>query len=224
MTGLSSCSGTILNAEANRLLRRVHVFCRALENLTTPLKPSVFQPLGTAILLSLALQSPQANGHGFIPANFEPPIFVKTDDFIVKPLGPELMKVDYVAYMSSIEHLQTTFTRSTSWPHEGLEMEDALLDMQTEERRFKQRESFAYAVLTPDSKTELGCVYVYPSKKVGFDAVIRLWVTQEQYDLGFDTLLYDWTRSWIKSSWPFEAPAYPGRAVSWNDWNSLPAQ
>ena len=45
--------------------------------------------------------------------------------------GPELMEVDYVAYMSSIEHLQKTFTRSTSWPHEGLDMEDALLDMQT---------------------------------------------------------------------------------------------
>ena len=33
-------------------------------------------------------------------------------------------------------------------------------------------------MLTPDGETELGCVYVYPSKKAGFDAVIRLWVTE----------------------------------------------
>ena len=91
------------------------------------------------------------------------------------------MEVDYVAYMSSIEHLQKTFTAVLRGPMR-VWMEDALLDMQTEERRFQQRKSFAYAVLTPDGETELGCVYVYPSKKAGFDAVIRMGVTQEQYD------------------------------------------
>ena len=184
---------------------------------------SRFRPLLTALILCLSLVNAQADGHGFIPADFDPPVFVKTDDFIVKPLGPELMEVDYAAYMSSIEHLQRTFTRSTSWPHEGLDLEDALLDMQTEERRFEQRESFAYAVLTPDGKAELGCIYVYPSEKAGFDAVIRLWVTQEQYDLGFDASLYSWTQNWIEASWPFETPAYPGRAIIWKDWNLVPA-
>ena len=175
-----------------------------------------------AFLMALPLFTARAAGDAFIPADFQPPTLVETVDFIVKPLGPELMEVDYVAYMSSIEHLQKTFTRSTSWPHERLDMEDALLDMQTEERRFQQRESFAYAVLTPDGEAELGCVYVYPSKKAGFDAVIRLWVTQEQYDLGFDATLYNWTQRWIDSAWPFENPAYPGRAISWSDWESVP--
>ena len=186
-------------------------------------KPFQFRPLLTALLLSLSLTNAHADGHGFIPADFDPPVLVETDDFILKPLGPELMEVDYAAYMSSIEHLQKTFTRSKSWPHEGLDLEDALLDMQTEERRFEQRESFAYAVLTHDGKTELGCVYVYPSKKTGFDAVIRLWVTQEQYDLGFDASLYSWTQNWIKTSWPFETPAYPGRAILWKDWKLVPS-
>ena len=176
----------------------------------------------SAFLMTLPLFTVQASGDAFIPADFQPPKLVETVDFIVKPLGPELMEVDYVAYMSSIEHLQKTFTRSTSWPHEGLDMEDALLDMQTEERRFQQRKSFAYAVLTPDGETEMGCVYVYPSKKAGFDAVIRMWVTQEQYDLGFDATLYNWTQRWIDSAWPFESPAYPGRAISWSDWESVP--
>ena len=186
---------------------------------------STLSPLSALLfvfLLHLPTFTAYAAGNDLIPADFQPPTLVETDDFVVKPLGPELMEVDYVAYMSSIEHLQKTFTRSTSWPHEGLDMEDALLDMQTEERRFKQRESFAYAVLTPDGKTELGCVYVYPSTKAGFDAVIRLWVTQEQYDLGFDATLYRWTQGWINRSWPFESPAYPGRAIPWSDWDSMP--
>ena len=184
-----------------------------------------FSPIRTLLstfILSLPFLNAQADGHGFIPADFQPPTLVETSGFIIKPLGPKLMEIDFVAYMSSIEHLQKTFTRGTSWPHEGLDMDDALLDMQTEERRFNQRESFAYAVLTPDGKTELGCVYVYPSKKAGFDAVIRLWVTQEQYDLGFDATLYSWTQRWIETTWPFETPAYPGRAISWSDWESVP--
>ena len=138
-----------------------------MQRTTPPLRESLL-----AFLMTLPLFTAQAAGNAFIPADFQPPTFVETVDFIVKPLGPELMEIDYVAYMSSIEHLQKNFTRSTSWPHEGLDMEDALLDMQTEEHRFQQRESFAYAVLTPDGKAELGCVYVYPSEKAGFDVVL----------------------------------------------------
>ena len=181
---------------------------------------------GRSLLIVLLLTAPLVASHAeplsFIPNNFEPPTLVTTEDFIVKPLGPELVDVDYKAYMSSIEHLQKTFTRSTSWPHKNLDMNDAMIDMQTEERRFKQRESFAYAVLTPNGETELGCIYVYPTAKVGSDAVIRLWVTQEQYDLGFDATLYTWTQSWVEEAWPFTAAAYPGRAVSWSDWEAVP--
>ena len=177
--------------------------------------------LTLTILANVIGLSAQADDHSFIPVDFQAPTLVETEAFIVKPLGPALVEVDYVAYMSSIEHLQKTFTRSTSWPHENLDMNDAMLDMETEERRFLQRESFAYAVLTPDGKTELGCVYVRPSNKAGFDAVIRLWVTQEQYNLGFDATLYEWTQSWVEQAWPFTAPAYPGRAIPWSEWESV---
>ena len=109
--------------------------------------------------------------------------------FVLKPLGPELVEIDYAAYMSSIEHIRTTFSTSGSWPHEDISMADAMVDMQNEQRRFEARESFAYAVLTSDEQVELGCVYVYPSSKKGFDAVIRLWVTKDQFDAGFDSTL-----------------------------------
>ena len=48
----------------------------------------------------------------FIPLEFEPPVLVETDDFKLVPLGPDLVDVDFAAYMSSIEHLQQTFSRS----------------------------------------------------------------------------------------------------------------
>lgn len=158
-----------------------------------------------------------------VPADFNVPILVETAGFKIVPLGPELVQVDFDAYMSSIEHLQKTFTRSTSWPHKDISDADAMRDMETEQARFNKRESFAYAVLTPDGKRERGCVYVYPSSIKGYDAVVRMWVTKAEYDAGFDAELYAWVINWMKTDWPFEKVAYPGRAIEWNTWDALVA-
>lgn len=157
----------------------------------------------------------------FIPAEFEPPVLVETDEFNVVPLGPDLVDVDFAAYMSSIEHLQETFTRSTGWPHGDISDEDAMKDMVNEEGRFNRRESFAYGVLTKDGQRELGCIYVRPSSKPGFDAEVALWVTKAEYDAGFDAELYEWTQQWVEENWPFDEVAYPGRAIEWAAWDAL---
>lgn len=157
----------------------------------------------------------------FIPDDFEPPLIAEEEGFKLVPLGPELVKIDFDAYMSSIEHLQQTFTRSTSWPTEDISDEAAMQDMLNEQRRFQNRESFAYAVLTPDGTRERGCVYVQPSTKAGHDAVVKLWVTKAEYDAGFDEQLYAWTTQWISTAWPFEQVAYPGRAIAWETWDAL---
>ena len=191
---------------------------------------AVLRRLAILLTLCAALASTSvfADDHGeptpFVAADFEPPLFVDADEFVLKPLGPELVEVDYAAYMSSIEHIRSTFSTSGTWPHENISMADAMVDMENEQRRFEARESFAYAVLTPDEQIELGCIYVYPSSKKGFDAVIRLWVTKDQFDAGFDTTLYRWTTAWIENAWPFSAAAYPGRAIPWEDWNALEDQ
>lgn len=158
----------------------------------------------------------------FIPADFEPPTLWEGDGFKVVPLGPELAKVDYDAYMSSIEHLQTTFTYSTGWPNEDVTMEDAYKDMDNEKGRFDAGESFAYAVLTPDGSRERGCVYVRPSSKEGYEAAVRMWVTQEEFENGFDEELFEAVKKWIPEAWPFEKVAYPGREMSMEEWKALP--
>ncbi len=92
----------------------------------------------------------------FVPADFAVPTLVETPGFKLVPLGPELAEVDFGAYMSSIEHLQATFTRSTGWPHKDITRADAMSDMESEQARFESRKSFAYAVLTPDGTRERG--------------------------------------------------------------------
>jgi hypothetical protein len=50
----------------------------------------------------------------FIPVDYNPTRRVETETFLLLPLGPDLVNQDYAAYMSSIEHLQKTFTRSSA--------------------------------------------------------------------------------------------------------------
>ncbi len=160
-----------------------------------------------------------------LPALVAPAFAVPTSavgpGFRLQPLGPDLVKIDFDAYMSSVEHLQQTFTRSKDWPHAGISDADALLDMQTEAGRFQRRESFAYSVLTPDGKRERGCIYVAPSPVPGYDAVVRIWVTKAEYDAGFDKQLEAWAHAWVAAKWPFKNVAWPGRDIDWATWDAL---
>lgn len=160
----------------------------------------------------------------FVPAEFEPPREIVGDGFVLVPLDTNVTELDFNAYMSSIQHLQDTFTHSTSWPREGLTMEDAVKDMENEEARFTERKSFPYAVLDLDRTRERGCVYVRPSKKQGYDAAVRLWVTAADFEQGFDAELFTWTQNWIEQAWPFENVAYPERTIPLDEWESLPAK
>lgn len=159
----------------------------------------------------------------FVPADFTIPTLAQGPGFKLEPLGPDKVKVDFDAYMSSIEHLQKTFSRSTSWPHQAISDADAMRDMESEASRFASRKSFAYAVLTPDGTRERGSVYVSPSPVPGYDAMVRMWVTKAEYDAGFDAELYRWVANWVRRDWPFAKVAYPGRAIDWATWDLMVA-
>jgi hypothetical protein len=158
-----------------------------------------------------------------VPADFAVPTSAEGTGFNLVPLGPSLAKIDFDAYMSSIEHLQKTFSRSPGWPTTDISSADAMKDMENEQGRFQSRKSFAYAVLTPDGTRERGSVYVSPSPVEGYDAVVRMWVTKADHDAGFDAELYGWVTRWVQAEWPFQKVAYPGRAIEWAAWDGMVA-
>jgi hypothetical protein len=164
--------------------------------------------------LSLSAQS-------WLPDSFTPPAEHAWGAYKMTPLGPGLERLDYEAYMSSIEHLRSTFG-SGRWPHEKITMEDALKDVQGEQERFRARKAFTYAVLTKDGTRELGCVYIRPSAKRGYDAQVVMWVTKEQFDKGFDAALFAEVKRWLAAQWPFQSVAYPGRSITQAEWQALP--
>jgi hypothetical protein len=166
-----------------------------------------------------------------VPDDFVVPERVVAEEFVVAPLTWRGFPLDFECYMSSVEHLQATYNvdepdltaDGLRWP-EGTTLEMAFLDAAHCERERHNRTSFAYVVLEPGERRQLGCVYVFPCKKDGFDAECRCWVRADALPSGLDERLYAWSRAWLETAWPF-APgrtAWPGREIPWERWAQLP--
>jgi hypothetical protein len=135
------------------------------------------------------------------------------------------LDADHEAVMSSLEYLQQSepFGPDHDWPTSALTRDQDLIDLGWHQKEFQNRTSFAYTVMSPDDTRCLGCVYLYPSTRQGHEVQIMLWVRASEVTSGLDQHLYDAVRSWIMEQWPFESPAYPGRTLSWEEWNALPS-
>jgi hypothetical protein len=144
-----------------------------------------------------------------LPDNVFPPLRLEHKEFVLRPLQISDVVKDYDAVMSSIDHLQGVFGSRSKWPSPDLSFEQDLIDLGWHHKEFQRRTSFAYTVMKPDESQCLGCVYIYPSKRDGYDAEAYCWVRKSAAEL--DKILYDIFKQWIEEKWPFKSVAYPGR-------------
>lgn len=147
----------------------------------------------------------------FVPEDFEPPLVLIHDEFILEPLGPEHNERDYEAWASSIEHIRATpGLDDWSWPQE-MTLEENRDDLEMHARHFASRQGFTYTVLDPQTRREvIGCVYIYPAKDGVHDAHIRSWVRASRAEL--DGRLRQVVSGWAASgAWPFTNVLYASR-------------
>ena len=156
----------------------------------------------------------------FIPTDFTAPDGFETKEFRLRMLTVSDVVKDYDAVMTSVEHLKTIWPGS-EWP-EGLTLEQNLIDLGWHQKEFQTRRSFAYTVVTPSGAMVIGCVYVEPTHKRGYDAVVFLWARESELAGGLETRLYAAVKSWIAKEWPFKTVAFPGRDIAWDAWRSIP--
>lgn len=129
--------------------------------------------------------------------------------FVLEPLSVRHNERDYAAWTSSIEHIrQTPGYPDGSWP-KLMSAEQNAADLARHERDFASRTGFAYTVLDPASGDVIGCVYVYPPERDGYDADVRSWVRADRAEL--DKPLYELVRGWLADLWPFTNPEYAPR-------------
>ena len=101
-------------------------------------------------------------------------------------------------------------------------IKDDLIDLGWHQKEAMLRRSFNYAVMAPDESRLLGCVYVDPPDKQGADADVFLWVRSDEEGSDLEEALEREVRRWLDAEWPFETVRWPGRDLSWEDWDRLP--
>src|SRR3954451_24231436 len=151
------------------------------------------------------------NADGFVPADFDPPTSLVTDNVRLEPLGPQHNESDHAAWMSSIEHIRSTpGYPDGSWPPpNGMTLEENLADLRRHADHFIRRVGFTFTVLAPGDNDVIGCVYVYPSKSAEWDVTVQSWVRADRSAL--DGPLAYAVASWLAAEWPWSRVDRCGR-------------
>ena len=156
-----------------------------------------------------------------VPATFDVPGALETADFRLRMLTVNDVVKDFDAVMSSAGELRNLWPHST-WP-EGLTLEQNLIDLGWHQKEFQRRSSFTYTVVQLDESRVIGCVYIYPCLKAGYDAQVYFWTRPAQQITDVQPGLLEHTvKNWLSEVWPFQKPAFPGLDVPWDEWNALP--
>jgi len=169
--------------------------------------------------MNLSSASYAQSAFPLLDPEFKVPETLETDRFRLRMLTVNDVVKDYDAVMSSKQHLNDIW--GPGWP-EGLTLEQNLIDLGWHQKEFQRRRSFAYTVVAPDESRVLGCVYIYATRKAGYDAEVYLWARQSELASGMETELAEVVKAWLASDWPFKNPALPGNGISEEEWEKLP--
>ncbi|HET8984557.1 MAG TPA: hypothetical protein VFN03_02250 [Trueperaceae bacterium] len=150
----------------------------------------------------------------FVPADFEPPTSLVTDDFRLEPLGPQHNESDVAAWSSSIEHIRSTpgYPDGDWPPREGMTLDENLADLTRHAADFGARKGFTFTVLDRQNDVVIGCVYLYPSRSPDCEVEVQSWVSADRAHL--DVPLADAVAVWLREAWPWERIDRHGRVLS----------
>lgn len=155
-----------------------------------------------------------------VPSGFVVPEGLAFGRCRMRMLTIDDVEKDYEAVIASRERLKGLLDPDSRWP-EGLTQKENLIDLGWHQREFTLRNSFAYTVMAADEGLCLGCAYIFPSDAPDYDALVFYWVRA-----GFDADARDRElgrelRRWLVDAWPFRNIAFPGRDISWADFQRL---
>ncbi|HET8561502.1 MAG TPA: hypothetical protein VFL69_13345 [Marmoricola sp.] len=140
----------------------------------------------------------------------------------LRPIRPTDVDLDMHAVMGSQERLWSIYGKAWGWPPATMTAEQDLEDLAHHEDEMRRRASYNFALFDTGETELLGCVYVDPPAKTGADAEVSWWVVDWLVDSPVESALDDLVPRWIAERWPFTAPRYVGRDLSWDDWLALP--
>ena len=96
----------------------------------------------------------------FYPPPLPVPDRLASGRFVLVPLTPSHVELDYAAVMASRVMLRSW--AGGSWPADDFTVQGNLEDLQRHDREHRERIAFTYTVLSADESLCLGCVYIKP--------------------------------------------------------------
>jgi len=160
----------------------------------------------------------------FYPNDKIVPEILKDDSFVLMPLSPAHVEVDYEAVMASQEMLR--MWSGSTWPRDGFTLAENLDDLTWHQQEHQDREAFTYTVLDPDREICLGCVYIRPLADLADanpdilqntaedEAVVRFWMRSSYLAGGLDQRLLKALIDWFDEAWPFSHVLFHTRPVN----------
>jgi hypothetical protein len=142
----------------------------------------------------------------FYPEDATIPTELRTDEFLLRPLGATDVDLDYEAVMATQETLRRF--SGGRWPRPDFTLEENLADLQEHEEDFRARRGFTYTVMNPTESRCLGCVYAYPPKDEAggardYDAVVWFWVRPDGVAADLDRRLLAALIPWFRDEFAF---------------------
>jgi len=159
----------------------------------------------------------------WLPDDFEHPLLVAVDgQHHLRPIRAGDVELDLPAVMGSQPRLWSIYGPAWGWPPADMTAAEDEADLARHEVEIAAHQSFNYALFDTAETELIGCVYIDPPEKTGADAEISWWVRDEYVGSALEAALDDLVPRWIATDWPFTAPRYVGRDLSWQEWLALP--
>jgi RimJ/RimL family protein N-acetyltransferase len=160
----------------------------------------------------------------WLPADWQHPVrHDLSTGHHLRPIRESDVDIDFPAVMGSRERLWEMFGEVWGWPPATMTVEQDREDLARHEAEIEAHESFNYALFVDDGESELlGCVYVDPPEKAGADADVSWWVVDGLVGSPVETALEHEVPAWLQQRWPLGTVRYPGRELSWAQWQALP--
>ena len=149
----------------------------------------------------------------FYPRDAPVPEVLRTDEFLLRPIGATDVQLDYEAVISSRAEL--LLSSGGTWPREGFTLEEDLADLKRHEREHRERVALTYTVMNLAETECLGCLYMNPlARLLGHDAgndmyltdttaYVSFWVRSTYLADGLDKHLLTALIPWFLKKWAF---------------------
>jgi hypothetical protein len=157
-----------------------------------------------------------------VPSDFMAPTTFGSESFKVEPLSYYNMIQEYAAVQKSGKNIAACLRKNEA-DYQNYAVQKEVIEVGWHMAERRRRHCFAYAIMSPDHKTFLGALYVNPTKKKDYDALVLMWTVPDA-PKGLDGEVYEALKKWIAEKWPFAKVGYPGREMSFVDWDKVAEQ